>query len=182
MNINYKSILIIFIKTFYGVFCTICSLYTLLYLFVVLFHSIFSDGGFDFQIISFTLLSTALIVSFWALIFVKIKTPVKILIFLLLLGIQLNYLKIAILLPSVNKIFKMELCVDMGICPEGIKMKNDEGVLFEINKGNCIKYGYEWDEQNRNCDMEIESRTCYKQGYEWNIREGKCSHEIIKDW
>lgn len=76
----------------------------------------------------------------------------------------------------------MELCIDMGICPEEITMKNAEGVLFEINKENCIKYDYKWDEQNRSCDMEIESRTCYKQGYEWSIEKGKCSHKIIKNW
>ena len=177
-----KNFSIILFKILYSIFAAICTLFVAYNIFIVSAHSLFTDNGFHFQIILYIILSLALVIGFWSLIFVKIKPPAKILIFLLLLGIQLNYLKIAILLPSVNKVFKMELCVDMGICPEGIKIKNDNGVLFEINKGNCVKYGYKWDEQNRNCDMEIEARTCYKQGYEWNIREGKCSHKIIKDW
>jgi len=182
MNTTLKSFLIIVLKFTYGIFCTMFSLYIMFFLFIILLHSFFTDNGFDFQIIFFTFLSAALIIGFWSLIFVKKKPLFKILIFLLLLGVQLNYLKIFTLLPSVKKIFDMELCIDMGICPEGIKMKNSEGVLFEINKENCIKYGYQWEEQNRSCDMEIESRACEEQGYKWNIIEGKCSHKIIKDW
>jgi hypothetical protein len=56
-------------------------------------------------------------------------------------------------IPSVKKIFDMELCIDMGICPEGIKIKNDEGVLFEINKKSCTKYHYKWDEKGKWCDL-----------------------------
>lgn len=47
----------------------------------------------------------------------------------------------------------MELCADMDICPEGIQKKNNEGVLFEINKENCIKYGYEWNDKRRDCNL-----------------------------
>lgn len=177
-----KTFLIIIFKILYGIFSAICTLYVAYNVFIVLAHSLFTDNGFDFQIILYIFLSFMLVIGLWSLIFVKIKPVFKFLIFLLLLSIQVNYLKLAILLPSVNKIFDMELCIDMGICPEGIKMKNEKGILFQINKENCIKYGYKWDEQNRSCDMEIESRTCYKQGYEWSIKAGKCSHKIIKDW
>lgn len=176
-----KTFLIIILKIIYSIFAVICTLFVAYNMFIVLAHSFFTDNGFDFQIILYIIVSNALIMGFWSLLFVKIKPVRKILAFLFLLCIQLNYLEISNALPSVRKVFDMELCMEMNICSEGITMKNDEGVLFEINKENCIKYDYKWDEQNRSCDMEIESRTCYKQGYEWSIKEGKCSHKIIKE-
>lgn len=153
--INYimKSFLIIVFKFSYGIFCTMFSLYIMFFLFIVLLHSFFTDNGFDIQIVLYTILSVALIIGFWSLIFIKIKLIFKVLIFLLLLIIQLNYLEISMFIPSVKKIFDMELCIDMGICPEGIKIKNDEGVLFEINKKSCTKYHYKWDEKGKWCDL-----------------------------
>ncbi len=153
MNITIKTFSIIILKILYSVFCTICTLFIAYNIFIVFAHSFFNDNGFDFQIILYTILSMMLILGFWSLIFLKIKPIFQVLIFLLLLGIQINYLKLVLLLPSVNKIFSMELCIDMGICPEGIKMKNDEGVLFEINKENCSKYGYKWNDERRDCNL-----------------------------
>lgn len=153
-----KTFLIIIFKILYSIFSAICTLFVAYNVFVVSAHSLFTDNGFDFQIIIYFILSFFLVIGLWSLIFVKIKPILKVVIFLLLLGIQVNYLKLATLLPSINKIFDMELCIDMGICPEGIKMKNDEGVLFEINKENCIKYDYQWNEQNRSCDMNSKTK------------------------
>jgi len=180
MNVVFKKIAIIILKILYSSLCVVFTFFVAYRLLIVLVPSFFMPP--NFQIILYIILSTALIMSFWSLLFAKIKPVRKILVFLFLLCIQLNYIEISNVLPSVRKVFDMELCMEMNICPEGIKIKNDEGVLFEINKENCIKYKYKWDEQNRSCDMDMESRTCYKQGYEWNIKEGKCSHKIIKDW
>lgn len=151
MNVVLKKFAIIILKILYSSLCVVFTFFVAYRLLIVLVPSFFMPP--DFQIILYIILSTALIMGFWSVLFAKIKPVRKILAFLFLLCIQLNYLEISNALPSVRKIFDMELCMEMNICPEGIKMKNDEGVLFEINKENCIKYGYKWDEQNRNCDM-----------------------------
>jgi len=154
MNVILKSLSIIVFKILYGIFCTICSLFVAYNIFIVIAHSFFSDNGFDFQIIFFILLSVALIISFWALIFVKIKPTRKILIFLLLLIIQLGYLQLSMLLPSVKKINNMEFFIDTGICAEGIKLK--DGVM---SKKYCLKHGLTWDARNRSCDMNSKSNS-----------------------
>lgn len=151
MNVVLKKFAIIILKILYSSLCVVFTFFVAYRLLIVLVPSFFMPP--DFQIILYIILSTALIMGFWSLLFTKIKPVRKILTFLFLLCIQLNYLEISNALPSVRKIFDMELCMEMNICPEGIKIKNDEGVLFEINKENCIKYKYKWDEQNRSCDM-----------------------------
>ncbi|MFA6989821.1 MAG: hypothetical protein WC197_07110 [Candidatus Gastranaerophilaceae bacterium] len=139
-----KTFLIIIFKILYGIFSAICTLFVAYNIFIVSAHSFFSDNGFDSQIILYIILSFTLVIGFWSLIFVKIKPPFKILIFLLLLIVQLNYLKLAILLPSVEKIFDMELCIDInkdtcidtGICAEGVRFGDDV-----VSKEYCLKKG-----------------------------------------
>lgn len=156
MNVVLKKFAIIILKILYSSLCVVFTFFVAYRLLIVLVPSFFMPP--DFQIILYIILSTALIMGFWSLLFAKIKPVRKILAFLFLLCIQLNYLEISNVLPSVRKIFDMELCMEMNICPEGIKIKNDEGVLFKINKENCIKYNYKWDEQNRSCDMNSKTK------------------------
>ncbi len=44
----------------------------------------------------------------------------------------------------------LNMCIDTGICNEGIKTKID-GVLIEINEENCKKYKKIWNSENSTC-------------------------------
>lgn len=46
-----------------------------------------------------------------------------------------------------------DFCLDTGICVEGIKTRNKEGILFEVTKENCIKYGYKWNIDKKECNF-----------------------------
>lgn len=40
------------------------------------------------------------------------------------------------------------MCVDIGICPEGVKFKD-----YTITKDYCLKSHYKWDNLNRTCNL-----------------------------
>ena len=81
------------------------------------------------------------------------------------------------LLHKIKYFIAEDICVDTGICSEGLRFGKNI-----MNKEYCIKYQGKWDDKRKECDMAIESRTCEKQGYEWITTEGRCSHKIIKNW
>ena len=110
MDILLKNIFFII----YFVFCIICTLIVSFHTFIVLLNAIFTN--FDYQIVIFVFLSLALIAAFWSLLFVRIKVLYKILIFILLLLVQLNYMELSVMLPSVDRAMKNIVCVDTGIC------------------------------------------------------------------
>lgn len=54
--------------------------------------------------------------------------------------------------PLYTKFVQINMCLDVGICAEGIKTKID-GNLVEINKENCIKYNRIWIEETKVCNV-----------------------------
>lgn len=116
------KIIVVTLYSLFAAFCTVIISYTA---FLIISHSFFTDNGFNFQIILFLIL--ALLIIFIVCFLTSYK------------------------LPSLIHVLKMDTCIDTGICPEGIKWKNDEGVLFEINKENCLKYGYKWYDSDKEC-------------------------------
>lgn len=181
MNIILKilknTIKIIFI-ILYTIFCFLVTVFIAYNLFIVCMHSIFTDNGFDFQIIFYIILSLSIFIGLWSMIFIKIPFLQKVGIFIVFLICIICSYKI----PSVIRVFEMDYCIDTGICPEGIEMKNDDDVLFEINKENCIKYGYKWYEGENTCNLRIKTYECEKQGYTWIYNEHRCSHNFAKNW
>ena len=51
-------------------------------------------------------------------------------------------------------IYKSEkdFCLDAGICKKGLKINTEYGMI-EINKQNCIKYGWEWNSNTEYCQI-----------------------------
>lgn len=45
-----------------------------------------------------------------------------------------------------------DYCLDTNICQEGYKINTEYG-LVEINKQNCLKYGWVWFESAKACDI-----------------------------
>ena len=157
MEKSFKTVLITFVKILY---CTTCSVFTLFiacHLFVVLANSIISVKNFDFQIILFTFLSILLIIGLWALLFVKIKIYAKFLFFLLLLCVQFKYLDISLFFPSVKKALDMEFCLDTRRCSEGLEVNTEHGKV-KINKDNCLKYDWKWDDSRKWCNLNTGSQ------------------------
>jgi len=98
----------------------------------------------------------------------------KIGLFILILIMLFFLLKV---LHKIKYFIAEDICVDIGICSEGLRFGNNI-----LTKEYCLKKHFKWDDKRKECDMAIESRTCREQGYEWITEKGKCSHEIIKDW
>lgn len=46
----------------------------------------------------------------------------------------------------------INMCIDIGICVEGIKTKID-GNLVEINEENCKKFNRVWLEETKSCKV-----------------------------
>lgn len=45
-----------------------------------------------------------------------------------------------------------DICLDTGICKKGLEINTSYG-LIKINKENCIKYNWLWDEENETCNL-----------------------------
>lgn len=70
------------------------------------------------------------------------NTKVLIIIFLILFLIK----------PAYTKFVQINMCLDIGICAEGIKTKIDND-LVEINEQNCRKYNRIWIEETQLCKV-----------------------------
>lgn len=57
-----------------------------------------------------------------------------------------------VIMPLYDNFLDINLCVDMGICKQGIKMKID-GELVEINEQNCKKYNKLWLDDIEACNV-----------------------------
>ena len=49
-------------------------------------------------------------------------------------------------------IFARDICLDTSVCDEGLQINTEYG-LIEVNKENCEKYGWEWREKGKVCNM-----------------------------
>lgn len=137
----------------YIIFCIISSFFVMFHTLIILVHSIFAD--FDVQILLFIVFSVFMIASFWLLGFIRISIQVKILIFTALFFLLLNYINISSKIPTISKILDKDICLDTGICKEGLEVNTNHG-LVTINKENCIKYNWLWNEEKRYCNVEPE--------------------------
>ena len=46
----------------------------------------------------------------------------------------------------------LDFCLDSGICTENLELNTEFGKII-INKENCLKYNWEWNEEKRFCDV-----------------------------
>lgn len=44
-----------------------------------------------------------------------------------------------------------EFCLDTGRCVEGLEINTEYGRI-KINKENCVKYGWQWDDEKKWCN------------------------------
>ena len=139
-----KKYLINLTKFLYILFCIITTLILSFFLFLTII-----GNAIGLKLILYILLILTAIVGFWSLIFIKIKSIIKTSLFISLSIISLYIF----LFSSPFSFVYMSICVDEGICKEGFKTKNKDGILFVINKENCINNGYKWYEEDKSCNL-----------------------------
>ena len=71
--------------------------------------------------------------------------------------IVLSFLILFILIFGVFYVIKddKDICLDSGICREGLIINTQYGKI-SINKENCIKYNWLWNDEKRFCKIESE--------------------------
>ena len=47
---------------------------------------------------------------------------------------------------------EQDSCLDTSICKEGFEINTEYG-LIKINKENCLKYNWKWDEISKRCNI-----------------------------
>ena len=62
--------------------------------------------------------------------------------------IILLFLSLIFLLQIINT----DVCLDSGLCAENLKVNTEYG-LIKINKENCLKYNWKWNEKKKYCNM-----------------------------
>lgn len=70
------------------------------------------------------------------------------------LFILLSLIAICVIILGIFYIIKddLDFCLDSGICAEGIEINTKYG-LVKINKENCLKYGYQWNDYRKDCNL-----------------------------
>ncbi len=111
----------------------------------------------DWQLILFALLSVFLLVASAISLFPKSKDK---LFFALLVSFVL-YCCLPFLPTSIKKVSSYQLCYDDSYCPEDTKVYVDHKVVM-INKKNCIKHGWVWNEKGKYADLESKKRCTAK--------------------
>ena len=71
--------------------------------------------------------------------------------------IVLSFLILFILIFGVFYVIKddKDICLDSGICREGLIINTQYGEI-SINKENCIKYNWLWNDEKQFCKIESE--------------------------
>lgn len=109
---------------------------------------VISTQNLDWQIKLYEYFSIFMIFATWAIFFVNNNNVYK----FLYLCLFVLFMNIQNIFPSVDNAFKVDLCFDNGYCYEGLKITTQHGTVI-INKENCIKYGWEWNEKRKMCKM-----------------------------
>ena len=45
-----------------------------------------------------------------------------------------------------------DVCLDSSVCKEGLGINTEYG-LVKINKENCLKYNWFWDDKKKSCNL-----------------------------
>lgn len=68
--------------------------------------------------------------------------------------ILILYLLFVYLIPKTH-IYNQYDCISDSICKEGLEINTEYG-LIKVNKENCLKYGWIWDDKKKICNMKDE--------------------------
>lgn len=111
----------------------------------------------DWQLVLFALLSVFLLVASAICLFLKSKNKL----FVALVVLFALYCSLPFLPTSIQKMFSYQLCYDDSHCPENSKVYVDHKLVM-INKMNCHKHCWVWDEKGKYADIRPRKRCTSK--------------------
>lgn len=140
-----------FIKKVFQIFLNIMKI--LFAIFVIFFFAMINielmfGSEFSPQIIFYNIWSCFFVAFLFYVFFFKTK-PVFHKLFVLLLII---HLLLTTYLPEIQKEFDIQNSLDNSTYTEGAKVNSQQGTII-INKENCLKYDWKWDEKRRICKV-----------------------------
>lgn len=84
----------------------------------------------------------------WGILFSKFNRIIKTSVIIAVILFNCS----AKIVPDVKYAFDFETCFDIGVCREGLEIKTRHG-LMKVNKENCLKYNYVWNDKKKYCEM-----------------------------
>jgi len=139
--------------TLYIILSILISIFILSKLFIICFIAQHILKHFEFQLIIYVIISIFLILMILTSIFLKnlyFRIKIIIVIFCFLLFIVFGNM------PATKKINNIQQCYKTGICAQGLDATTKDNTTFKINKENCQKYNYKWNNFKHTCDLRSE--------------------------
>lgn len=157
------NIIKFFLKFFQIIFNLLISSIIILWL-TYLGSYILNFKIINFQIVIHYILAIILMVCLWWNLFKKIKLYKLIIVIILflssvflpritdLLDFSNSYEDKNLNLIEIKKFINTDVCLDSGLCAENLEINTEYG-LIKINKENCLKYNWKWDEKKKHCNL-----------------------------
>lgn len=143
----------IFKKILYLLFCILLIIFICSNLFISCFISQHVLKHFGFQFILYAIFSIFIILSIITVIFLKNLTLRLKIVITLICSLLFLFL---CNLPTMKKINNIKNCYKTGICAKGLNATTKDNINFVINKENCEKYNYNWNNLKQTCDLRSE--------------------------
>lgn len=134
------------------IFCLLFTAFAGYFVSIITISVIVRPEYIDWQILLYIVINLLLMIGLWLISFIKTKLYIKIFYFILFTLYFYSYFFFGISLPSVRYQFDQNYCVEDGICGEGTYTYKD-GQRIIINKENCLKYKWQWNEDSKSCDI-----------------------------
>ena len=136
-----------FIQIFFNIIKILFAIF-IIFFFITINLELMLGSKFSFQMMFYNIWSWFFIAFLFYVFFFKTKSIFhKLFVLFLIIHILLTGY-----LPQVQKEFNIQDCIDNSTCVEGLKITTQHGTIT-INKENCIKYGWEWDEKRKMCQI-----------------------------
>ncbi len=146
--ITMKNFFLVLYTIFKVLICLLITVFLVYGFMNVSIRPILGNDNWDFQIVFYLLFTLFTLIALWIIPFIKTSIIIK-LIPIVLLIVQF---KLPHLMPSVIHQFKQIYCIEDGICHEGAEVYR-KGQKIIINKENCLKYGWKWNEEGKFCNL-----------------------------
>lgn len=104
------------------------------------------DYGIQVKIFMMYSVILALTAFFYMFIDLKIRNTIFFAAMLAIYLLMFDYM------PEVKYNMDLDMCLDDSICSENLEIDTEHGKIL-INKENCLKYNWKWNDERRFCDI-----------------------------
>lgn len=109
-------------------------------------HFVFAGNAYSFQMKIYMIILIILAIANWVILFSRLKVEIK----LILVAVTILFNHSVNFFPEVKYAFDYDTCLDMNYCAEGLEINTNQGKM-KINKENCLKHGYKWNDKKKYC-------------------------------